>query len=285
MFKITGKFLIDEYPILVLPKLAEKVGLNEAIFLQQLHYWISGKSAKKKDGRRWIYNTYKDWEEQFPFWSNATIRRVINSCEKKNLIVTTSKYNKAGYDNTKWYSINYNEVNRLSTSLPSENEGLAQSEQRDESERASGVAQNEQTNTRDYTETTTKTKEQNINSQELTPTHPLNDLNRINKVIRNVGLAKVIQYYSETYKFLYGEEHPNYKESQIIDVANTLEELSDEIQTFGDWKELINEHFRSENVGDGRLSFFASGDAEQGVIAGILKKVNRNGRVRIQGIN
>ena len=33
-----SKLLIADVPLVVLPKLAEEIGLNEAIFLQQLHY-------------------------------------------------------------------------------------------------------------------------------------------------------------------------------------------------------------------------------------------------------
>lgn len=144
-----SKLLIDDYPIQVLPKLAEEVGLNEAILLQQLHYWLDNKSAKFIDGKKWIYNTYKDWEKQFPFWSNATIRRTINSCEKQNMILSAN-YNKLGFDKTKWYTVNYEEVERVS-------KRVAQNEQRSCSKRASGVTHNEQTNTIDYTETTSET--------------------------------------------------------------------------------------------------------------------------------
>ena len=35
-----SNLLIDDYPILVLPKLANEIGLNEAIVLQQMHYWL-----------------------------------------------------------------------------------------------------------------------------------------------------------------------------------------------------------------------------------------------------
>ena len=35
-----NNLLIDDYPILVLPKLATEIGLNEAIVLQQIHYWL-----------------------------------------------------------------------------------------------------------------------------------------------------------------------------------------------------------------------------------------------------
>jgi hypothetical protein len=70
-----SKLLINEYPLMVLPSLAVRIGLNEAIFIQQLHYWLE-KAGTEKQGRKWVYNTYQDWEKQFPFWSNATLRRI-----------------------------------------------------------------------------------------------------------------------------------------------------------------------------------------------------------------
>lgn len=106
------KLLIAEIPLLVLPNLAEAIGLNEAIFLQQLHYWLS-KSSHKFDGRSWIYNTAAGWEKQFPFWSEATIRRTIKNLKNNRLIETTSKFNQKKYDKTNWFSINYGSVEKL----------------------------------------------------------------------------------------------------------------------------------------------------------------------------
>lgn len=153
-----NKLLIDDYPIQVLPKLAKEVGLNEAIFIQQLHYWTNGKSSKLIDGKRWIYNTYKDWEENFPFWSNATIRRTISSCEKQKLVFV-GNYNRAGFDKTKWYAVNYETVDGMS-------KRIAQNEQTNESKRANGDAQNEQTNTIDYTKTTSETTKDIMSSSD-----------------------------------------------------------------------------------------------------------------------
>lgn len=153
-----NKLLIDDYPIQVLPKLAKEVGLNEAIFVQQLHYWTNGKSGKLKDGKRWVYNTYKDWEENFPFWSNATIRRTIASCEKQNIIIV-GNYNRAGFDKTKWYAVNYEEIEGMS-------KRIAQNEQTSCSKRAIGTAHNEQPNTIDYTETSSETIKDTMSSSD-----------------------------------------------------------------------------------------------------------------------
>ncbi|MCZ2256955.1 hypothetical protein [Sporosarcina sp. G11-34] len=59
--------LINESPLQVQPSLAMKVGLNEAILLQQLHF-RSLISKDVRDGHKWVYKTYNEWKyQEFPF--------------------------------------------------------------------------------------------------------------------------------------------------------------------------------------------------------------------------
>ena len=63
-----SKLLLDENPLMIMPQLAVKIGLNESIVLQQIHYWleINRKADKnKRDGFYWTYNSYKEWQKQF----------------------------------------------------------------------------------------------------------------------------------------------------------------------------------------------------------------------------
>lgn len=98
--------LINEPPLQVLPSLANQVGLNEAILLQQLHF-RSLISSNVRDGHKWVYKTYEGWGNEFPFWSIDTIRRAINKLEKEGYVISTSAYNKMKMDKTKWYRVNY----------------------------------------------------------------------------------------------------------------------------------------------------------------------------------
>lgn len=139
-----NKLLIDDYPIQVLPKLAELIGLNEAIVLQQIHYWLNN-SKHKYDGKTWIFNSYPEWQKQFPFWSLITIKRTIYSLEKQNLLLI-GNYNKAKFDKTKWYSINYQTIEGMIR--PSYQNDTTSVSKRDDA-----VYQNDTTNTIDYTET------------------------------------------------------------------------------------------------------------------------------------
>jgi hypothetical protein len=84
-----SKLLLDEPPLLIVPSLAAKIGLNEAIALQQLHYTLQRDSALVVDGQRWVKIQLSGWQGYFPFWSQATIRRAFDSLRERKLVSTT----------------------------------------------------------------------------------------------------------------------------------------------------------------------------------------------------
>jgi len=102
-----SRLVIEEYPLLILPSLASIIGLNEAIILQQIHYWLDPRVNKNIfENKYWVFNSYEQWKKQFPFFSQITIKRTIISLEKKGLVIS-SVLNKDRFNKTKWYSINY----------------------------------------------------------------------------------------------------------------------------------------------------------------------------------
>ncbi|TBL15326.1 hypothetical protein EYB35_07245 [Bacillus paranthracis] len=94
------------------PALAKEIGLNEAIVLQQVHYWLE-KSNHHYDGRKWVYNTSEKWNEQFSWWSLSTMKRLFKKLEDDGYLLT-GNYNKKGFDRTKWYSIDYKRLSHAS---------------------------------------------------------------------------------------------------------------------------------------------------------------------------
>ncbi|EHZ4690631.1 hypothetical protein K5X67_004976, partial [Escherichia coli] len=99
--------LFAERPLVINTQLAMKIGLNEAIVLQQLHYWLRDTgSGMECDGVRWIYNTTEQWLEQFPFWSESTLKRAFASLKALGLL-RCEKLNKSKRDMTNFYTINY----------------------------------------------------------------------------------------------------------------------------------------------------------------------------------
>ena len=149
----TSKLLINEPPLLISPTLASRVGLNEAILLQQIHYWIQGQ-GKERNGRRWTYNSYSQWQKQFPFWSTITIRRIIRHLEKAGVLISCV-LNKGG---TKWYSIDYDKLNAVGEDQNDQGKG-DQTEQGVCSKRAGGMVSLSTQVPKTYTETYTEKKE------------------------------------------------------------------------------------------------------------------------------
>lgn len=111
-----SNLLINEPPLLILPSLAKVIGLNESLVLQQLHYWLQNpKSGVTRNGIKWVYNTYGDWQsESFPFWSLSTIERTFRSLEKRGLVIS-EQLDAKKHDQRKYYRINYAVLETLET--------------------------------------------------------------------------------------------------------------------------------------------------------------------------
>lgn len=88
-------------------ELAKQYGTDEAIFLENLIFWVIRNRANEKnffDGRTWTYNSVRALRELFPFWSDYQMRRVLESLIKQGVIVK-GNYNKNPYDRTMWYAL------------------------------------------------------------------------------------------------------------------------------------------------------------------------------------
>lgn len=142
------QLIIDENPLLIAPKLATIIGLNEAIVLQQIHYWINIFKQTQdehhfQEGEWWVWNTGSEWQENFPFWSECTVRRVLDNLRNsytskendkkvtRGPLVVVGNFNKKGYDQTLWYRVDYEEVARLEAILSNCENGLEQVEEMD----------------------------------------------------------------------------------------------------------------------------------------------------------
>lgn len=106
-----SKLLINESPLQVQPSLAKAIGLNEAVFLQQLHYWL-GVSKFVRDEKKWVYNTYDEWLDQFKYMSLSTLKRTIKSLKDQGLLCVEQFDNKRS-NQVNYYAINYEVLNKI----------------------------------------------------------------------------------------------------------------------------------------------------------------------------
>ncbi len=99
--------LLSSRPVVVIPELAMRLGLPEAMLLQQIQYWVTETtSGVDYDGRRWIYNTIDMWQKQLPFYSESTIKRAFGNLKKLG-VLSVEKLNKSNHDMINYYAINY----------------------------------------------------------------------------------------------------------------------------------------------------------------------------------
>ncbi len=149
-----SNLLLDERPLIVLPSLAAMLNsLDEAVILQQIHYWIE-KKQNYREGRYWVYNSMEKWMQHFPWIkSRTTLTRYFKNLEAKGLLIT-GNFNKAGFDKTKWYTIDYYSLSdfeqRTYRTCTTSDQNLV-----------NGMNRACTTNTIDYTETTTETTTNN----------------------------------------------------------------------------------------------------------------------------
>ncbi|NPA44810.1 MAG: hypothetical protein GXO49_04680 [Chlorobi bacterium] len=97
-------------------ELATKLGLEKAIILQNISYWIEKNKANNTnihDGKVWTYNSYEAFEKLFPYMKLNTIKRIIRELEKDDFLVSRNDLNENPYDKTKWYSFGNNPLLKI----------------------------------------------------------------------------------------------------------------------------------------------------------------------------
>lgn len=111
--------LLDENPLVVLPTLAEAIGLNGSIVLQQIHFCINKKVERQdtqtfREGHYWVYNTFEEWAKVFKFWKLRTIKSIFAKVQKLGLLIS-KKFGQKNWDQKKWYRIDYEALDRMVT--------------------------------------------------------------------------------------------------------------------------------------------------------------------------
>lgn len=86
---------------------AVKVGVNAAVILEQLNWWIDKNRQNERhfhDGRYWTYNSVKSFKRSYPYMSEKAIRTAIGKLVDGGYVVE-GDYNTDRYARPKWYAI------------------------------------------------------------------------------------------------------------------------------------------------------------------------------------
>lgn len=88
-------------------EVATKYGVDVAVFLNNLAFWIQKNSANDRhayEGRYWTYNSQKAFSILFPYWTRQNLRTIIKKCIDQKLMVI-GNFNQSKYDHTSWYAL------------------------------------------------------------------------------------------------------------------------------------------------------------------------------------
>lgn len=265
-------------------QVATVLGLHEAIIIHQIQYWINIYKTKEaadhfRDGRWWVYNTYEEWQAQFPFLCLRTIKYIIKKLSSYGIIIKTSQYNKMGIDRTNWYSV---DEERLAELISSDSAEFAQSTVQD---LHNGKGKNCTTNNLNNTsETTTpynnvfngtingtKTSKEDLRTMSIDPSETLFDPSLLpfdntnyhglrEKVMdlcvgigqgRHGGdIARIIVYFYKKYAETFGKKHPPVNDRTMMKCLQVLTDLDDpfvdQIADSGTFLDLIDIYFAKD---------------------------------------
>ena len=86
---------------------AEQYGVEAAVMLHHVRYWVAKNEANDKnffEEKYWTFNSTTAFSKLFPFWSARKIGRLLTKLEEEGAIIS-SRFNKQKYDRTKWYTL------------------------------------------------------------------------------------------------------------------------------------------------------------------------------------
>jgi len=89
------------------PQDALEYGINEAILLSAIRFWVATNKANgrnEKHGVYWVYNSVKAWAKLFPYMSTKQINLALENLVEQGAIVK-AKHSNNKFDRTCWYTI------------------------------------------------------------------------------------------------------------------------------------------------------------------------------------
>lgn len=93
-------------------EVASIFGIEAAILLQNLEFWIKKNKANGKhfyDGKFWTYNSVGAWQDLFPYMTKDVIRKRLDLLVEKGLLIR-GNYNPDRRDRTCWYTLDFNQL-------------------------------------------------------------------------------------------------------------------------------------------------------------------------------
>ena len=88
-------------------ELAQRHGVNGAIFLHAMAFWVAKNQANGRHfhkGRTWTYNSLEALTKLFPFWTRRQLERIIAKLKEEGALLT-GNFSEDKTDRTVWYAL------------------------------------------------------------------------------------------------------------------------------------------------------------------------------------
>ena len=108
----------DELPMEMPPTLAKALHSSaKALLLQGLQNRLQSSQLNNdtksfRDGRWWASMTLGQWHEQFVWLSERTIQRYFRDLAEQGIVIV-GNFNEDRFDQTNWYTLDYQALNQL----------------------------------------------------------------------------------------------------------------------------------------------------------------------------
>jgi len=89
--------------------------IQKAIILKEIYGWChinQTKGHNLKNGLYWTFMSARAFHEKFPYMNKKSISRWLKELETEGFIFS-GKFNKVGFDRTKWYTINFEQYDNM----------------------------------------------------------------------------------------------------------------------------------------------------------------------------
>lgn len=89
------------------PLIAEKYGVNAAIFLRDIYHWCETNQNNGEnfhDGRWWTYQTIKGLCLRHTYWTRNQMEHIIRTCKEKGALLS-GHFGENQFDRTCWYAL------------------------------------------------------------------------------------------------------------------------------------------------------------------------------------
>ena len=244
--------------------LAKKLNKSKAAIINQIDYWTNILRDDKHfhDGRYWVRETYKEWNDQFPEMTIRGIQKTLLSLEEDGYIYV-GNFNEKQYDKTKWYAVNYEKIKMVlegNTEKPHEQSSSGSYEQS-----SLGVHEQSSSPIPKTSIPNNSIPNNSINSCAFLENAPrIDDLGlymfhvrravmNSERIISKDKVVEAMEYFFRQYAIHKGENHIKMKKETIESIGEKLDVFADNL------KIMIDRYFSTEFREDYcSLSHFAS---------------------------